>query len=433
VRFLRFAEGQEVITRFLDAGQGELVPAELCDASAWDRWVQGQDHEVRRRIGRGTEDSISNLILCGTSYTPLPRLESLEEAASASGELTARARARVHALRVALAHPGESERLRFASAYLSSQRLPDEALEAFLGANLQRFIAEQRGFQARLSAAGQAGDAGELLATRGTLFAQRGLSVDTSLLPNFALEDTLAALVRKAVVAPGSVRRIAVVGPGLDFTDKRDGYDFYPLQTLQPFAVLEGVLRQKLGEPGSVQVVAFDLNPLVNEHVKRLVESARRGLPYVVQLPRDLQADWNSPALAYWQHFGEIIGRPTRPLPVPANLASVTLRAVAIDSRYAARLEAVDLDIVAQTLDPTATGAGFDLVVATNILVYYDRFQQALALASLAHLMNPGGIFLANTVLPAQRPPELEYLGRRSVSYSSTGAYGDDVVVYRHR
>jgi hypothetical protein len=451
-RFLRFSEAQEVISRFLSSGQGALVSTELRDASTWDRWIRARDDEVRGRIDRGAEDSISNLILYGTSYTQLPRLESLEQAASAGGEVTEPARARIQALRLALANPGDNERVRFVSDYLTRHGVSDGAIESFLSANLRRFIAEQRGFQEKLRAAGQATDPGELLSTRGRLFEKRGLSVDTSLLPNFALADTLRSLVGKAVLAPGSVRRIAVVGPGLDFTDKRDGYDFYPLQTIQPFAVLEGVLRLKLAEPGSVQVVTFDLNPFVNEHVKRLAERGRAGRPYVLQLPRDTEAGWNSEAVAYWQRFGEIIGWPTRPLPLPSSLGNVILRAVSIHPRYAAQLEAVDLNIVAQTLDlslphgPNAVvgagggverrsplGRGFDLVVATNVLVYYDRLQQALAMASIAHMMNSGGVFLANTVLPAQHPPELEYLGRRSVSYSVSGAYGDDVVVYRRK
>jgi hypothetical protein len=432
VRFLRFAEVEDVISRFVNSGQGDLVGADLSKASAWDPWVRALDRKVRGRIDRGTEDSISNFALYGTSFTPLPRLESFEQASSPSGDLTFRARARVHALRLALGNPGDNERVRLVSDYLIRRGISDEALEAFLGDNLRRFVAEQRDYQEKLSVGGKPGEAGDLLATRGTLFAKRGLSIDTSLLPNFALEDTLRALTRKAALAPGSIRRIAVVGPGLDFTDKRDGYDFYPLQTLQPFAVLEAVLRLKLAEPESIQVVTLDLNPLVNEHVERLVERARARHAYVVQLPRDSEAGWNAQALDYWQHFGEIIGSPTRPLSVPASLGNVTLRAVAIESRYAARLQAVDLDIVAQTIDHPPQ-AGFDLIVATNVLVYYDRFAQALAMASLAHLLNSGGILLSNTVLPAQHPPELQYLGRRSVSYSSTGAYGDDVVVYRRQ
>ena len=229
VRFLRFSEAEEVISRFVRSGQGALMDAELSDAPAWDRWVRAMDQDVRRRIDRGTEDSISNFILYGTSFTTLPRLGSFEQAASPNGELAPDARARVHALRLALGILGENERLRFVKGYLAQRGVSGEALESFLSANLRRFISEQRDYQEKLSVAGKAGDVGDLLAIRGTLFAKRGLSIDTSLLPNFALEDTLKALLRKAVLAPGSIRRIVVVGPGLDFADKRDGYDFYPL------------------------------------------------------------------------------------------------------------------------------------------------------------------------------------------------------------
>ena len=35
--------------------------------------------------------------------------------------------------------------------------------------------------------------------------------------------------------------------------------------------------------------------------------------------------------------------------------------------------------------------------------------------------------------LPAQHSQALEYLGRRTVAYTPSGAYGDDVVAYRRR
>ena len=90
------------------------------------------------------------------------------------------------------------------------------------------------------------------------------------------------------------------------------------------------------------------------------------------------------------------------------------------------------MNVVTQTMD-VPEGQGFDLVIATNMLVYYDLFQQALAMTSVAHMMNPRGVLLVNHTLPAQHPSALEYLGRRSVSYSAAGAFGDDVVVYRRR
>lgn len=429
-RFLRFAEVEEVL-----AG---LAAPDIPEAAAWDQWIRAQDREVRGRIDRGVEDSISNLILYGTSYTRLPRLESAEEAASAQGELVEAARTRVRELALALAGSPDNERVRFVREFLMRRGVVGRAVEEYLVRNLLRFVSEQRGYQEKLKAAGQTGDAGRVLFTRGTLYEQRGLSVDTSLLPNFAVEDTLRALMRKGVLTTGSIHRAAIIGPGLDFTDKRDGYDFYPLQTIQPFAVLEAVARLGLGQPGEVRMVALDLNPAVNAHLRRLAEQARAGQPYVVQLPRDAAAEWSPEAVSYWEHFGEILGSRATPLPVPPALSGrrgtpgVVLRAVAIRPRYAARVEARDLDIVAQTLD-LAPGDGFDLVVATNVLVYYDLFHQALAMAAIARLMNPGGVFLANHALAAQHPRGLEYLGRRSLSYSISGAYGDDVVVYRRR
>ena len=108
------------------------------------------------------------------------------------------------------------------------------------------------------------------------------------------------------------------------------------------------------------------------------------------------------------------------------------MRAVAIRSKFAAQMRGFDMNVVTQTMD-LPEGQGFDLVVATNVLVYYDLFQQALAMGSIAHMMNHGGIFLANHALPAQHAPALEFLGRRTVAYTPSGAYGDDVVVYRRR
>jgi len=316
--------------------------------------------------------------------------------------------------------------------YLERRGIRPASAQSMLEANLRRYSLEQRDYLDKLRAAGKGSDPGELLYVRSTLYSRRGLSVDTSLLPNFAIEDTLAAMLRRGALGLASTERIAVIGPGLDFADKREGYDYYPAQTIQPFALLEGVARLGLGNAARVRVVAFDLNPLVLEHVRHLAERARAGGTYSIQLPRETTGNWNNPAEAYWQHFGDLIGTRAEPRPLPAGLKTVTARAIAIQPQYASRLSAVNLNVVAQTMDQ-APGEGFDLVVATNVLVYYDLFEQAVSMASVAHMMNPRGVLLVNHTLPAQHPPALEYLGRRSVSYSAAGAFGDDVVVYRRR
>src|SRR5438552_2144221 len=429
VRFLRFEEAAETLKLFADAG---LSGGDFNDATAWNDWVRSRDAEVRGRIDRGVEDSISNLILYGASYTSLPRLENAESGASETGELTPAALARVHALAAALPNAARNERLRFVCEFLERKGAPRESVEAKLQENLRRLIAEQRACQEKLKESEKGADPAAALLARGTLYQERGLSVDTSLLPNYALEDTLRTMLRKGAIKPGTMRRILVIGPGLDFTDKRDGYDFYPLQTIQPFALLEAVARLELGKAEEISVVTADLNAAVNAHVARLAERGRAGQAYTVQLPRLVSAEWSPEAVGYWQKFGEILGTPVKPLPVPASVSDVTMRAVAIRPRYAAHMRGFDINVVAQTMD-VPEGPGLELVVATNVLVYYDLFQQALAMSSIAHMMNHGGIFLANHALPAQHSQALEYLGRRTVVYTPSGAYGDDVVAYRWR
>jgi len=429
VRFLLYDEAAETLRLFADAG---LTTIDVKDADEWNVWVRTRDAEVRARVDQGVEDSISNLILYGASFTNLPRMENAESSATASGELTPPVRARVHALVVALPNGARNERLKFVNDFLARKGLAREAIETKLQENLKRLIAEQRAYQEKLKESEAASDPAAKLLTRGTLFQERGLSADTSLLPNYALEDTLKTMLRKGALQAGSMRRILVIGPGLDFTDKRDGYDFYPIQTIQPFAMLEAVARLGLGKAEEISVVTADLNAGVNAHMARLAEHGRAGQAYTVQLPRLISAEWSPDAVAYWQKFGETLGTPVKPLPVPAIVNDVTMRAVAIRAKYAAPMRAYDMNVVTQTMD-IPEGQGFDLVVATNVLVYYDLFQQALAMGSIAHMMNPGGIFLANHALPAQHAPSLEFLGRRTVAYTPSGAYGDDVVVYRKR
>jgi hypothetical protein len=429
IRYLRFAEVVETLRMFADSG---MPGSDVTDSDAWDHWIRGQDVEVRARIDRGVEDSISNLILYGTSYTNLPRMESAESAVVQGGTVSEAASARVQALVVAVGAAIPNERVRIVRDFLRRKGIAQDRAQQFLTENLQRFAEEQRSYQKKLVEAGNSGDVDQVLLTRGTLYQTRGLSADTSLLANYALEDTLSTLSAKGVLAEGRVRRIAVIGPGLDFTNKHNGYDFYPLQTIQPFAVMETALRLKLGKPGEIEVVTLDLNPGVNAHVAKLVQDARAGRAYMVQLPRDTPGDWPQAAVDYWEHFGEVLGTQAKPLPVPQSLGGVTLRAVAIAPRYASRVTPLDLNIVAQRVD-LEEGQGFDLVIATNILVYYDRFQQALAMASIARMMNPGGIFLSNDALSAHHVQSLEFVDRHTVAFARSGPYGDNVLAYRRR
>ena len=61
--------------------------------------------------------------------------------------------------------------------------------------------------------------------------------------------------------------------------------------------------------------------------------------------------------------------------------------------------EPLYLDIVVERLNVPAAER-FDLIVGTNIFIYYDSFQQSLALENAGAMLKPGGLLLTNDSLP---------------------------------
>ena len=67
-----------------------------------------------------------------------------------------------------------------------------------------------------------------------------------------------------------------------------------------------------------------------------------------------------------------------------------------VQSTVARVLQAETLDIVTERLD----GRPFDLVIATNILPYFNDVELILALTNVGAMLAPGGIFLHNEPRP---------------------------------
>src|SRR5260370_41028902 len=94
IRYLRWEEIQPAFAAF--AAAGIRAPA-FSDADEFDGWIRDRDADVRTRIDRGLEDSISALALTGSSYTTLPKIANTGDAVNAAGDLTPAARNRVQA------------------------------------------------------------------------------------------------------------------------------------------------------------------------------------------------------------------------------------------------------------------------------------------------------------------------------------------------
>jgi len=347
--------------------------------------------------------------------------------------------ARLDDLVTGMAAPGASERLRFARQVverrgidLSNDAGRDKAREYLVGVR-ERVIAETaRHRHEAESAATARGDAA--LERYATIYHDRGLSSDTSLPVDFAVDRALAAFASSRDAAAASVTRIAVIGPGLDFTDKAEGVDLYPPQTIQPFALIDSLLRSGLAKGPEVRLTAFDLSPRVVEHIRAAAGRAGGGASYDLQLPlarREPASAWDPALVQYWKDFGGRIGREI-PAAGSAEGSPVQLRAVRVRPEIVAALTAEDLDVVVQRREHPVDGDGFDLILATNVLVYYDRFEQALALANIAALLRPGGVFVTN-YLVHPNPPLDPAAAVVTPVYWDRQRNGDTIFIFKRR
>ena len=94
-------------------------------------------------------------------------------------------------------------------------------------------------------------------------------------------------------------------------------------------------------------------------------------------------------------------------------------------------MKPIDLNAVLQKLN-APEGQQFDLVVATNVFLYYDVFQQCLALANVASMVRPGGFLLTNTALLEWPSSQMSAVDNLSIAYSDRGE-GDHFVWYRRQ
>jgi len=420
----------------LDQTSGQL-PVDLRNPNEakWTAWSRKEDEAIRARLDQGYLDSLVNLLLYGTSFTKQPRIkvESLTEA-SRSGLL----RARVDDLIAGLRNPGDNERLSFLNALLRSNRIdPNSPGETgvFVYNNLQRVIQEMQilakrgeeakrllqpnGAQSNGAQSNWAGDPSAIFTWRAGLLRDRGVSLDTSIFPNFSIEQALRDLKDRGVLRPGQVARVAVIGPGLDFSDKNDAssFDYYPQQTLQPFALYDSLLRLGLARSNAVSMTIFDISSRVIDHIRRAHERASKNAGYVIQLPREVANPWPSDLIAYWRSLGDRVGSEVAPITPPNIFPGLETRAVGIRPAVVLNCQAVGLNIVLERMS-LAEADRFDLMVATNIFIYYDAFERSLALENAGAMLKRGGLLLTNDRLPEVSGGSMRQAGITDVQYN---------------
>jgi SAM-dependent methyltransferase len=441
-----WAEAQPIVKRLEEALPESLRAIPPADREKrWPAWIDGQRRALESRIAQGDVDSVVNLMLFGTSFTSEPRitarlLADLNQKWAAGDRSMQETLARHYQQRAAdlvnavWAAAGADARLQDVKRVLSAR---GHSLDTATGqraaiqdllASVARVREEAAGLAEELEAQRRAKDSTVSFAERSRAFRTRGLSADSSVLTQFAVDRGVCALGDRGVLTARSVNRIAIVGPGLDFVDKQEGFDFYEPQSLQPFTLADSLLHCGLATRNTLSITTIDISPRVTGHLRAAVRRANeRRTAYRLVLA------WNpdnvtNEATAYWKRAGAQVGRAFA-APAPHGVPGVLARGVAVAPDIVSRLQPVDASIVSDRLTLPAE-RHFDLVLASNVLVYYDTFEQTLALASIAAMLKPGGVLLTNDAMLEIPEVPLRSEGSLAVPFSDRPGDGERMVWY---
>ena len=396
--YIPWSEAQPSVAAYQDSLPEGLRSGVPLDESKWAAWVAASDRDVRARLERGQEDTLSNLLRFGVTFTPEYRIDDEYLPKFGHSSLVdSFADRRADDLVRALASRQSAEGFREMRAFLEKHGYSFETPAARL--KVKKHLLENL---ARLRDDFLNAHSEAAKENRWQSFEARGISLDTNLWPDYEIDAHLRALVQSGALKPGSVRRIAIIGPGLDFVNKQQGYDFYPPQTIQPFAVLDSLVRLKLADPAAIEIYTMDISGSVNLHIERALEDAAAGKSYVLQLPWYQAGRWSDEFrgafIPYWQNLGSSIGKPAPAIAVPQGAEGIESRAIEVPPAIVRRITALDLNIVYQRigLEPERR---FDLMIGTNVFVYYGAFEQSLARANVARMLRPGGFLLSSEKL----------------------------------
>ena len=370
----------------------------------WQAWAVAECADTRRRVDEGLGEHRVAVALQSRRWTTAAPIEPALSARAFidQGRIPADAAARLDAFASVLASgDGRLGTLRA----LRPDGLGDAALRTRLRDDYGRTM---RFLHAKEFEAKTADDVARL-------YQSRGLSTDTGVDGGYAVAEALGAL---PLDAP--VRRLLIVGPGLDL-GPRTGLDDDTLgQTVQPFAIADA-LRAAGKASSELEVDVLDVNPVVCDVVAALGR-ATGATSLVLRSSLSTRRHRLLPSyVAYLETWGGGLGVPRSPLDHGRDGRPV--RRVQVPAGAWRRLTPhaghVALD--------RAPGP-YDLVVATNVLTYLGEPALAAACGTLAGALRPGGFLIHNeprtSLAAAAADAGLPMVQARTVAFTAPDASG---------
>ena len=371
---------QSIEFRDLRPASQRILAKRGVSASQFPALVQAIDQETATRLAEGESDHLIYFVLQSTEFTRRARIEPAlsarelveslgpeERAGYLSGQNIAAPRkiprdvaARIEDFLRALTGSRTSERLGwFRKTLPASERTPEYLSAEYIRAMRFLYQKEFGGVNAQ-----------------GALYQSRGHSSDTRVESSFAVWTALG-VIRAINGAATRINRVLIVGPGLDFAPRTDLIDSYPPQSYQPFAVADALLELGLAVRDQLRMDCIDINGRVVDFFREFRNGSERRLILV--------RSWDDPEyVSYFEKLGRHVGQET-----PMS-GGKTLR---IDRRLAGRITASKGNIITERPDPPAQ---YDLIVATNVFVYFDDTELLLALSNIDAMLAPGGYLIHN-------------------------------------
>ena len=394
-------------------------------ASTFSAYVDRVRDENLRRVREGDLDHLIFYALQSTHFTKLAPIEpalSAKALVENGNRVPADARSRIQACAKAIESSSGDPRLTYFRALVHSTFPdPSEREEALVTEyrRTMKFVYEK-----------------EFVASRGgpaavaDLYRARGLSTDTAVEAGYVVYTGLGIL--KSLDPDRRIRRVLIVGPGLDLAPRTSLVESGPPESYQPWAVADALLSLGLSNAANLAIVCADINPRVVDHIQA-ARSAPPVLTLVSGIGESSTVHVTDEYREYFAQLGRAIGdgsRPSAPT-VPSHLSKI----VRVRPDVAQLISAEQLDVVTARL----SAAPFDLIIATNILPYFDDTQLMVAVSNISAMLTPGGVFMHNE--PRQVLGDItEALGlrfeqlRRVTIASVTGASGpltDVILLHR--
>jgi SAM-dependent methyltransferase len=378
-----------------------LLEARGVSAASFPSYLGAIRKTNAKRVREGDLDHVVFYMLQSRRFTSLPSIEPalsakalfdaldeqqrttfLERATAPSLRVPPGVQARAAALVRAFDSPAKDKRLLYFREFVESTMPPRERQAALIREYIRamRFVYEKE-FVAQKSttAAAQVAE----------LYRSRGLSTDTAVEAGYLVYLGLGIL--KSLDPQRQIRRVLIVGPGLDLAPRTALHEEGAPQSYQPWAVIDALLSLGLARTEDLTVVGADINPRVVTHLRRAAAE-----PPLLTLASEIR-ETSTVTLApdyreYFKDLGHAIGKADTPDAERNRL----VKSVQVNASAARALEATQLDIVTDRLDTDP----FDLVIATNILPYFDDPQLTMVLTNVARMLRHGGVFLHNEPRP---------------------------------